>query len=75
MKELELVGDSQVIPRLCLLLYAILFEYNIHSDYVNRSSTEHVFTYTVKDEDGTAKVRSYNAKHRSGICMLPGEVL
>ena len=43
MKELELVGDSQVIPRLCLLLYAILFEYNIHSDYVNRNSTEHVF--------------------------------
>ena len=48
---------------------------NIHSDYVNRSSTEHVFTYTVKDEDGTAKVRSCNAKHRSWICMLPGEVL
>ena len=57
MKELELVGDSQVIPRLCLLLYAILFEYNIHNDYINRSSTEHVFTslysaYTVEDEDG-----------------------
>ena len=44
MKELELVGDSQVIPHLCLLLYTILFEYNIHSDYVNRNSTEHVFT-------------------------------
>ena len=47
MKELELVSDSQVIPRLCLLLYAILFEYNIHSDYVNRSSSEHVFTYSL----------------------------
>ena len=58
MKELELVGDSQVIPRLCLLLYAILFEYYIHRDYVNISSTEHMFNiaYTVyiyvKDEDG-----------------------
>ena len=51
MKELELVSDSQVIPCLCLPLYAILFKYNIHSDYINRSSTEHVFTlilaYTV----------------------------
>ena len=51
MKELELVGDSQVIPRLCSPLHAILFKYNIHSDYINRSSTEHVFTlilaYTV----------------------------
>ena len=29
-KELELVGgNSQAIPRLCLLLYAILFEYKI----------------------------------------------
>ena len=38
-------------------------------------SSEHVFTHTVKDEDGTAKVRSYNPKHKSGICMLPGEGL
>ena len=48
MKKLELVGDSQVIPCLCLPLHAILF---IHSDYINRNSTEHVFTlisaYTV----------------------------
>ena len=43
MKELELVGDSQVILRLCLLLYAILFEYNIH--YVNKGSIEHVFIH------------------------------
>jgi len=42
------------------------------------SSTEHVFAYsfnTVKDEDGNCQGRWYNAKHRSGICMLPGEVL
>ena len=56
-----------------------LFEYNIHSNCVNRSSTEHVFTdslYSVHiPKMATAKVRSYNAKHRSGICMLPGEVL
>ena len=50
MKELKLVGNSQVILRLCLLLYAILFEYNIHRDFVNRSSTEHVFTYSLYSE-------------------------
>ena len=44
MKELELVGDSQVIPRLCLVLYAIVFEYNIHSDYV-------VIVYSVPPKD------------------------
>ena len=71
MKELELVGDSQVIPRLCLLLYAILFEYNIHSIYINRSSTEHVFTYslqctyTKKDE-----VSSGGAPTPAGISVI-----
>ena len=50
MKELELVGDSQVIPRLFLLLYVILFEYDIHSDYVNSSTA--LSTCTVKDKDG-----------------------
>ena len=49
-KELELVGDSQVIPRLCLLLYAILFEYNIHSNYVKRSSIEHVFNIAYRED-------------------------
>ena len=36
------ISRYTVISRLWLLLHAILFEYNIHSDYVNRSSTEHV---------------------------------
>ena len=33
----ERTQTSWRFPHLCLLLYAILFEYNIHSDYVNRS--------------------------------------
>ena len=33
----------------------------------------HVFTYTV-GKDSNCQGRWYNAKYRSGICMLPGEV-
>ena len=49
MKELELVGDFQVIPHLCLPLYAIFLDYSIiHSRYAPGSSTEHVFTFKKK---------------------------
>ena len=69
-------------PTLMLAALHHFVEYNIHSNYVNRNSTEHVFTYNLysvhipwKTKTATAKVRSYNAKHRSGICMLQGKIL
>jgi len=42
-KKLELVGNSQVIPRLSLLaaIYPILLENNIHSDYIIHTSWIH----------------------------------
>jgi len=50
----------------------------ITSTEVQLSTCLHI-PYTLyipwKMKTATAKVRLYNAKHRSGICMLPGEVL
>ena len=76
MKELELVGDFQVTPHLCLPLYAILLDYNIiHSRYAPGSSTEHVDNRKQQLLADTEYVKTackshrwYNAKHAEEMC-------